>query len=281
MRKETQQEPAGNYAETHRRDRSMSGTAYERVKLARDNKRPTGLDYIRAIFKGFIELHGDRRYRDDPAIVGGIARLNGSPVTVIAIEKGHTARERAWRNFGAPHPEGYRKALRLMKQAEKFGRPIICLIDTSGAYCGVGAEERGQGQAIAENLMEMSTLCVPIISILIGEGGSGGALALGVADRVWMLQNAVYSVISPEGCASILWKDASKAEEAAASLKLTAEDAKSLGVIERILSEKEIGKKEFYVRIRTLLAEELSTLSGDLDLVGKRYERFRKIGGCL
>jgi acetyl-CoA carboxylase carboxyl transferase subunit alpha len=259
----------------------MSGTAYERVKLARDNKRPTGLDYIRAIFKGFIELHGDRRYRDDPAIVGGIARLNGSPVTVIAIEKGHTARERAWRNFGAPHPEGYRKALRLMKQAEKFGRPIICLIDTSGAYCGVGAEERGQGQAIAENLMEMSTLCVPIISILIGEGGSGGALALGVADRVWMLQNAVYSVISPEGCASILWKDASKAEDAAASLKLTAEDAKSLGVIERILSEKEIGKKEFYDRIRTLLAEELSTLSGDLDLVGKRYERFRKIGGCL
>ncbi len=281
MRKERQQEPAGNYAETHRRDRSMSGTAYERVKLARDNKRPTGLDYIRAIFKGFIELHGDRRYRDDPAIVGGIARLNGSPVTVIAIEKGHTARERAWRNFGAPHPEGYRKALRLMKQAEKFGRPIICLIDTSGAYCGVGAEERGQGQAIAENLMEMSTLCVPIISILIGEGGSGGALALGVADRVWMLQNAVYSVISPEGCASILWKDASKAEDAAASLKLTAEDAKSLGVIERILSEKEIGKKEFYDRIRTLLAEELSTLSGDLDLVGKRYERFRKIGGCL
>ena len=259
----------------------MSGTAYERVKLARDNKRPTGLDYIRAIFKGFIELHGDRRYRDDPAIVGGIARLNGSPVTVIAIEKGHTARERAWRNFGAPHPEGYRKALRLMKQAEKFGRPIICLIDTSGAYCGVGAEERGQGQAIAENLMEMSTLCVPIISILIGEGGSGGALALGVADRVWMLQNAVYSVISPEGCASILWKDASKAEDAAASLKLTAEDAKSIGVIERILSEKEIGKKEFYDRIRTLLAEELSTLSGDLDLVGKRYERFRKIGGCL
>ena len=259
----------------------MSGTAYERVKLARGNKRPTGLDYIRAIFKGFIELHGDRRYRDDPAIVGGIARLNGSPVTVIAIEKGHTARERAWRNFGAPHPEGYRKALRLMKQAEKFGRPIICLIDTSGAYCGVGAEERGQGQAIAENLMEMSTLCVPIISILIGEGGSGGALALGVADRVWMLQNAVYSVISPEGCASILWKDASKAEDAAASLKLTAEDAKSLGVIERILSEKEIGKKEFYDRIRTLLAEELSTLSGDLDLVGKRYERFRKIGGCL
>ena len=256
----------------------MGGTPYERVKLARDNSRPTGFDYIKHLFKGFIELHGDRRYADDPAIVGGIARLNGCPVTVIAIEKGHTAKERTYRNFGAPHPEGYRKALRLMKQAEKFGRPVICFIDTSGAYCGVGAEERGQAQAIAENLMEMSTLCVPIISILIGEGGSGGALALAVADRVWMLQNAVYSVISPEGCASILWKDSAKAEMAAASLKLTAEDAKSLGVVERILSEKAIGKKEFYDHIRTLLSEELNELSSDLDLVSKRYDRFRRIG---
>ena len=169
----------------------MGQSPYERVKLARDNKRPTGLDYINHIFQGFIELHGDRRYGDDGAIVGGLARLNESPVTVIAIEKGHTAKERTMRNFGAPHPEGYRKALRLMKQAEKFGRPIVCFIDTSGANCGIGAEERGQGQAIAENLMEMSTLCVPVISILIGEGGSGGALALAVADRVWMLQNAV------------------------------------------------------------------------------------------
>lgn len=256
----------------------MNKAAYDRVKLARDNERPTGLDYIKNIFKGFIELHGDRRYADDPAIVGGIARLDGEPVTVISIEKGHTAKERTYRNFGAPNPEGYRKALRLMKQAEKFGRPIICFIDTSGAYCGIGAEERGQGQAIAENLMEMSTLCVPIISVLIGEGGSGGALALAVADRVWMLQNAVYSVISPEGCASILWKDSAKAETAAASLKLTAEDAKSLGVIERILSEKEIGKKEFYDRIRTLLIEEIDVLTNDLDLVGNRYERFRKLG---
>ena len=235
----------------------MSDAAYKRVRTARNNDRPTGLDYIRHIFRGFIEFHGDRRYADDPAIVGGIARLDGSPVTVIAIEKGHTAKERTGRNFGAPNPEGYRKALRLMLQAEKFGRPVICLIDTSGAFCGIGAEERGQGQAIAENLMAMSTLCVPVISILIGEGGSGGALALAVADRVWMLQNAVYSVISPEGCASILWKDAAKAETAAASLKLTAEDAKSLGVIERILSEKEIGTKAFYDRIRTLLKEEL------------------------
>ena len=165
-----------------------------------------------------------------------------------------------------------------MKQAEKFGRPIVCFVDTSGAYCGIGAEERGQGQAIAENLLEMSTLCVPIISILIGEGGSGGALALAVADRVWMLQNAVYSVISPEGCASILWKDAAKAEAAAASLKLTAEDAKSLGVIERILSENDIGKKEFYDRIRTLLTEEIRELSGDIDLTQNRYDRFRNLG---
>ena len=165
-----------------------------------------------------------------------------------------------------------------MKQAEKFGRPVICFIDTSGAYCGIGAEERGQGQAIAENLLEMSTLCVPIISILIGEGGSGGALALAVADRVWMLENSVYSVISPEGCASILWKDASKAETAAANLKLTAEDAKNLGVIERILSEADLGKPEFYDRIRELLIEEIKTLSSDMDLTQNRYDRFRKIG---
>ena len=251
---------------------------YERVKLARDSKRPTGLDYIKNIFKGFMEFHGDRRYADDPAVVGGIAKLDDIPVTVIAIEKGHTAKERTYRNFGMPKPEGYRKALRLMKQAEKFGRPVVCFVDTSGAYCGIDAEERGQGQAIAENLLEMSTLCVPILSILIGEGGSGGALALAVADRVWMLQNAVYSVISPEGCASILWKDSSKAEAAAASLRLTAEDGKSLGVIERILSENDIGKKEFFERIRTLLTEELRELSCDMELTQKRYDRFRRLG---
>lgn len=256
----------------------MNEAAYDRVKLARDSKRPTGQDYINNIFKGFIELHGDRRYADDKAVVGGIAVLNGMPVTVIAIEKGHTAKERIYRNFGMSQPEGYRKALRLMKQAEKFGRPVVCFVDTPGANCGVGAEERGQGQAIAENLLEMSTLCVPIISILIGEGGSGGALGLAAADRVWMLQNTVYSVISPEGCASILWKDASKANAAAASLKLTAEDAKSLGVIERILSENDIGKKEFYERIGLLLSEELKELSNETDLTQKRYERFRKFG---
>ncbi len=256
----------------------MSKTAYERVKSARESTRPTGLDYIKNIFDGFFEMKGDRRFADDTAIVGGVARLDNMPVTVIAIEKGHTAKERTYRNFGAPHPEGYRKALRLMKQAEKFGRSIICFVDTSGAYCGIGAEERGQGQAIAENLMEMSTLCVPIVSVLIGEGGSGGALALAVADKVWMLENAVYSVISPEGCASILWKDATKAEEAAKNLKLTAQDAKSLNVADRILSEKDIGKKEFYEHIKELLIEELSELELEPDLIGMRYDRFRIIG---
>ena len=256
----------------------MRQVPYAIVKLARSSDRPTGLDYIRNLTTDFVELHGDRRYADDPAVVGGIARLKGVPVTVIAIEKGHTAKERTFRNFGAPHPEGYRKALRLMKQAEKFGRPVICFIDTSGAYCGIGGEERGQGQAIAENLMELSTLCVPVISILVGEGGSGGALALAVADRVWMLSNAVYSVISPEGCASILWKDAKKAEEAAASLKLTSEDAKKLGVVERIVSEKDLGEKPFYDRLREEISQELKELTHDLDLVAKRYDRFRRIG---
>ncbi len=256
----------------------MKEIAYERVRQARDSSRPTGLDYIKNLFTGFIELHGDRRCGDDSAVVGGIGWLGARPVTVIAIEKGHTARERAFRRFGAPQPEGYRKALRLMKQAEKFGRSVVCLVDTSGAYCGVDAEERGQGQAIAENLMELSALCVPVISILIGEGGSGGALALAAGDRVWMLQNAVYSVISPEGCASILWKDAGKAELAAASLKLTAEDAVRLGAADLILDETGIGKKSFYDRIRRLLEMELEELWADPDLVGRRYERFRRIG---
>ena len=256
----------------------MTKTPYDRVKTARESGRPTGIDYIQNVFTDFIELHGDRRYGDDSSVVAGIARLGGLPVTVIAIERGHNAKERVARNFGSPNPEGYRKALRLMKQAEKFGRPIVCLIDTSGARCGIGAEERGQGQAIAENLMEMSTLCVPIVSVLIGEGESGGALALAAADRVWMLQNAVYSVISPEGCASILWKDAAKASEAAQSLRLTAADAKSLGVIERIISEDNLGRQVFYDRFRKLLLDEVTALSRDPDLVSRRYERFRRIG---
>ena len=253
-------------------------TPYDRVKTARDNKRPTGLDYIRGIFPDFVELHGDRRYGDDGAIVAGIAYLEGKPITVIAIEKGHNTRERMARSFGAPNPEGYRKALRLMYQAEKFHRPVICFIDTSGAYCGIGAEERGQGQAIAENLMEMMTLNTPIISVLVGEGGSGGALALGVADRVWMMENAVYSVISPEGCASILWKDSHKAEEAAVNLKLTAKDALTLGVIERIIKENDIGRPSFYTEIRQMLTREVETLSMDQSLLEHRYDRFRRIG---
>ena len=258
----------------------MSESAFERVKLARDNKRPTGLDYIKNIFKGFIEFHGDRRYADDPAIVGGIAKLDSTPVTVIAIEKGHTAKERTYRNFGMPQPEGYRKALRLMKQAEKFGRPIVCFVDTSGAYCGISAEERGQGQAIAENLLEMSTLCVPIISILIGEGGSGGALALATADRVWMLQNAVYSVISPEGCASILWKDSSKTAEASECLKITSQDLFSMGVIERIIREPRSVESPLFDSLRNLIANtfEKYLAMSDEELLNNRYERFRKYG---
>ena len=256
----------------------MNKTAYERVKTARSIHRPTGLDYIGGIFEDFFELHGDRRFADDGAIVGGIATLEGQPVTVIAIEKGRTTQDRTRRNFGAPGPEGYRKALRLIKQAEKFRRPVVCLIDTSGANCGIGAEERGQGQAIAENLVELMTANTPIISILIGEGGSGGALALGVADRVWMLENAVYSVISPEGCASILWKDPTRAEQAAENLKLTARDALTLGIIERIIEETDIGQPSFYASIRGMLHQEFSQLKHADDLLNERYHRFRRIG---
>lgn len=258
----------------------MSLTSYERVKAARSSNRPTGLDYVQGIFTDFMELHGDRRFGDDAAIVGGIARLNGRPVTVIAIEKGRTTKDRMARNFGMPHPEGYRKALRLMRQAEKFGRPVICFVDTAGAYCGIGAEERGQGQAIAENLTAMSGLRVPILSVLIGEGGSGGALALAMADRVWMLENAVYSVISPEGCASILWKDAARAEEAAQRLKLTAQEALHMGIVEQIISEAEIGTPSFYENLSQRIQTELDLLSGQpLDqLLNARYQRFRNIG---
>lgn len=262
----------------------MSKEAFDKVKLARSNSRPTGLDYIEHIFGNFFELHGDRAFGDDKAVVGGVAFLNDLPVTVIATEKGHTAKERTMRNFGAPHPEGYRKALRLMKQAEKFRRPVICFVDTSGAYCGIGAEERGQGQAIAANMMEMITLKTPIVSVLIGEGGSGGALALAVADQVWMLENAVYSVISPEGCASILWKDSSRAAEAAKYLKLTAEDALSMSVIEKIIPEKHLGEETFYEELKSELTRQIILL-GSIptdELVNKRRKRFRSIGiSCI
>ena len=256
----------------------MSTPAYDTVRLARANKRPTGLDYIHNLCADFFELHGDRRFADDGAIVGGVGHFRGLPVTFLAIEKGHSAKERMARSFGAPHPEGYRKALRLMKQAEKFHRPVLCFVDTSGANCGIGAEERGQGQAIAENLMTMMSLDTPVITVLIGEGGSGGALALSVADRVWMLEHAVYSVISPEGCASILWKDAGKADEAAQSLKLTAKDALELGIIERILPEKELGNMAFYTLLADLLEKELAELQTQPDLLERRYARFRALG---
>ena len=252
-------------------------SAYEKVLLARAKDRPTGLSYIENIFEDFIELHGDRRFADDPAIVGGIATLNGQPVTVIAMDKGKDMRERVKRNFGSSNPEGYRKALRLMEQAEKFHRPVVCFVDTSGAFCGMGAEERGQGQAIAENLVAMAGLKTPVISVLIGEGGSGGALALAVADRVWILENAVYSVISPEGCASILWKDSKKVKDAAESLRLTAQDMLELGVVEQVIPE----EKEFsltYAKLQEALEAALSQL-GQLpveELLEQRYQRFRK-----
>ncbi len=256
-------------------------TAYERVRIARGAKRPTGMDYLQNVFHGFFELHGDRRYADDPAIVGGLAYLGATPVTVIAIEKGHTAKERVQRGFGAPQPEGYRKALRLMRQAEKFHRPVVCFVDTSGAGCNVGAEERGQGEAIAECLTTMSALQTPVLSILIGEGGSGGALALAAGDRVWMLENAVYSVISPEGCATILWKDAAKAEQAAEELKLTADDALALGVVESVIPETGLGEPEFYDALAQRLMREIDALTEMpiQELLSARYARFRRFGG--
>ena len=254
--------------------------AYERVKAARANQRPTGLDYIGGIFTDFFELHGDRRSGDDAAIVGGVAYLDEMPVTVLAIEKGHNAKSRLERNFGAPSPAGYRKALRLMQQAEKFHRPVLCFVDTSGARCDIEAETQGQGQAIAENLTAMIGLQVPVLSVLIGEGGSGGALALAVADEVWMLENAIYSVISPEGCASLLWKDAARSADAAACLKLTAADALRFGVIEQIIPEAALGKEAFYRLLRTGLHQKLQTLQA-LDpqvLLAQRYARFRRLG---
>ncbi len=252
-------------------------TAYDKVQVARAKTRPSGFTYLQNIFEDFIEFHGDRRFADDKAIVGGIATLKGKPVTVIAMEKGSDTKERIKRNFGSPNPEGYRKALRLMKQAEKFGRPVVCIIDTSGAFCGIGAEERGQGQAIAENLMEMSALKVPIVSFLVGEGGSGGALALAVADKVWMMENAIYSVVSPEGCASILWKDSKKADEAAEVLKLTAEDMLKFGVVEKLIKEGKSFSK-VYETLRDDLFNELAELEklSVEERLANRYSRFRK-----
>ncbi len=259
-------------------------SAVDRVQMARHPKRPYTLDYIERAFSDFVELHGDRNYRDDGAIVGGWARLEGSTVMVIGHQKGRDMKQNLLRNFGMPHPEGYRKALRLMQQAEKFGRPVVTLIDTMGAYPGIGAEERGQAEAIARNLREMSRLRVPIVAVVIGEGGSGGALALGVADRVLMFENAIYSVISPEGCAAILWKTASAKDKAAEALRLTAADLAELRVIDEVLPEPLAGAQDDWdVAAQTLregLVRHLGELSGlnPGQLRGARHAKFEHMG---
>lgn len=248
------------------------------LKEARDQGRLTALDFAQGIFDDFIELHGDRNFRDDGAVIGGIGRLNGQSVTVVGIQKGKNLQDNLSRNFGQPHPEGYRKALRLMKQAEKFGRPVVTFINTAGAYPGVGAEERGQGEAIARNLMEMSDLKVPIIAIIIGEGGSGGALALAVADKVWMLENTIYSILSPEGFATILWKDGSRAEEAAELMKITSSELLNMGIIDKIIPERGYFTSEILEAVKTAIVDELKELSqlSTEDLIEARYQRFRK-----
>ncbi len=257
-------------------------SAWERVQLSRKMDRPSGSDYIEALFDDFTEFHGDRTYGDDKAIIGGIASFHGMPVTVIAQQKGNNTKENIYHNFGMPMPEGYRKALRLMKQAEKFHRPVICFVDTPGAFCGVEAEERGQGEAIARNLMELSGLKIPVLSIVTGEGGSGGALALAAGDQVWMLENSVYSVLSPEGFASILWKDSTRAEEAAEVMKLTATDLYQKGIIEEMIPEPEEFHTESLWQVTGILDGKIEEFIKEYDklseneLLNRRYERFRK-----
>lgn len=258
-------------------------TAWQRVELSRRKDRPVGSDYIDALFTDFVEFHGDRYFADDKAITGGVARFHGMPVTVIAQAKGRNTKENIERNFGMPEPEGYRKALRLMKQAEKFARPVICLVDTPGAFCGLEAEERGQGEAIARNIYEMSGLKVPVVSIIIGEGGSGGALAMATSDEVWMLENSIYSILSPEGFASILWKDSSKAKEAAEVMKLTAENLKAQGIVERVFAEPETytvqNMDSVIMQINEAIEEFLMRYGSmsEQELIRHRYERFRNM----
>lgn len=257
---------------------------WDKVNLARHKDRPNAKFYIENIFDDFIELHGDRSFRDDRAIIGGIGSINNINVTIIGINKGKNTKENIDMNFGMVHPEGYKKALRLMKQAEKFKRPVICFVDTPGAFCGIGAEERGQGHAIAQNLLEMSRLKTPIISIIIGEGGSGGALALALGDKIYMMENSIYSILSPEGFASILWKDMSKAKKAASAMKITSQDLKNFGIIDDIIMEPENGAHTNPVQavdnikkyIQTDL-EKLKNLNYEY-LLKNRYNKFRKIG---
>ncbi|GAA0077949.1 acetyl-CoA carboxylase carboxyltransferase subunit alpha [Clostridium sp. CTA-5] len=264
--------------------KAITVTPWEKVEIARHKERPTAKYYIDNIFKDFIEFHGDRLFGDDKAVIGGVASIEGINVTVVAITKGSSTNENIERNFGMPNPEGYRKALRLMKQAEKFNRPVICFIDTPGAFCGVGAEERGQGSAIANNLVELSRLKVPVISIVIGEGGSGGALALTVGDRILMLENAVYSILSPEGFASILWKDSKRAKEAAEVMKITAQDLKNFGIIDRIVREPKGGAHKNPLKQTLMIKEEILISLKEVrfteidELLNERYDKFRKIG---
>ena len=258
-------------------------TAWERVKIARETDRPTALDYIENIFDEFIELHGDRYFKDDKSIVCGLGNIGNQNYTIIGEQKGRTTKENIERNFGMPNPEAYRKALRFMKQAEKFNRPIVTFIDTKGAYPGLGAEERGQGEAIARNLMEMSELKVPIIAIVIGEGSSGGALAIGVGDKVLMLENAVYSILSPEGYASILWKDSSRAEEAAEKMKLTAEDLYKLGIVDEVLKEPKGNAKLDVEKMSNIIKKKIVETTKELqkldinELTKNRYQKFRNM----
>jgi acetyl-CoA carboxylase carboxyl transferase subunit alpha len=261
-----------------------SATAFERVQLARHPERPHTLDFVERLFEDFVEVHGDRRYADDPAIVCGFARFHGMPVTVIGHQKGRDTKQRQFRNFGMPKPEGYRKALRMMKLGEKFERPIFCFIDTPGAYPGIDAEERGQAEAIAHNLREMVKLGVPVIVTVIGEGGSGGALAIGVGDQVLMLENAIYSVISPEGCAAILWKDSSEARRAAEELKLTAQDLHREGIVDEVIKEPAGGAQTSFDEAGRLVDAALcarlaeSVTHNAEDRLARRYQKLRNLG---
>lgn len=271
-------------AEAMKTDGTRGGlSSWERVLLSRMQDRPVGSDYIERLFTDFTEFHGDRLFKDDRAIIGGVARFHGIPVTVVAQAKGTNTKENIERNFGMPSPEGYRKALRLMKQAEKFGRPVICFVDTPGAFCGLEAEERGQGEAIARNIYEMSDLKVPVLSVIIGEGGSGGALAMATADEVWMLENSVYSILSPEGFASILWKDSSKAKEAAEVMKLTAKDLYKLGIVEKVFDEPQDFKAENLIQVTESMESEIVRFLAEYmtkshqELSSHRYMRFRRM----
>ena len=276
----THEEPRGRRGNRPRRVQEPA-SAYDIVKHTRSADRATSLELIERSLDGFVELHGDRLFADDPAVVAGIGWKGDRVLTVVAIERGNSTKERVRRNFGMAHPEGYRKAQRLMRQAEKFGRPVLCLVDTSGAYCGIGAEERGQGEAIASSLVEMSGLTTPIVSVIVGEGGSGGALALAVADRVLMLGSAAYSVVSPEGCASILWKDTKRADEAAEALHITASDLAELGLADAVVPDLGLTHAEIardLMREVELALDELAGLTAE-ELVSRRYDKFRAMGG--